>query len=341
MNANTDVFSDLIKTAGEQDRMKHWDQINSRMMSQGTVDTPMIMGALRQSFGMPPLQGQSGTPPAPGGAQLASYNPTANAQPPVNQLPQLPQQMNKATATILANLAKIGMANRPEAVMSQADALKAGSVARGTRILDTSKGVGKDTKQQDTLETQAINRLSSIRGDTALKRIEEQRDASIQAFNTIAKIKSENRLPNQLEYYDIIGQMWKARTGSAPTDQAIKDLDAKTLRGDIGKVYQYFVGKAAPRTTGDILSAIQNFADTSGKQADQLHDGYMKTHTIKPTGLDEERWKPIIETQRGLNFDQATKGARELSLQSAQGALTPEEQAEFQRLDQKYGNKKL
>jgi hypothetical protein len=203
---------------------------------------------------------------------------------------------------------------------------------RGSEVDDWKRVI-----QQDHLEQQAISRVSGIKGDASLARTELQRDAAIQAYKTIAEIKAEGRLPSQIEYYDIIGQMWKARTGQAPTDQAIKDLDAKTFKGDLGKATQFFTGKPAGRTTEAVLANIQNFAKSSGQQADKLHEGYMRTHLIKPAGLDDDRWQPILNTGRGTSFAEAI---RDIEQSPGGGSgLTPEEQAELQRLDAKYGGK--
>lgn len=150
-----------------------------------------------------------------------------------------------------------------------------------------------------------MSKLSSIRGDTSIARIETQRDASISAYNTISSIKQEGRLPSQIEYYDIIGQLWKARTGAAPTNEAIRDLDAKTWRGNLGKAATYVTGKPMGATTVEVLDNIQKFAKVSGMQADKLHAGYMQTHLIKPAGLDEKRWANIKKNNRGLSFDEA------------------------------------
>ena len=139
-----------------------------------------------------------------------------------------------------------------------------------------------------------------------MARVEEQRDASIQAYNTIQKIKEEGRLPSQLEYYDILGQMWKARTGSSPTEQSIRDLDSKTFQGNLGKAVTYFTGKPASNTTEGVLNNIQDFAQQSGLQADKLHSGYMQAHLIKPKNLSQEAWDNIKNTQRGLSFQEAT-----------------------------------
>lgn len=171
---------------------------------------------------------------------------------------------------------------------------------------DRSAKDQKYTNEQDRLEAQAIDRLSKLRGDQSLARTENQRDAAIQAFNTIDRVKKEGRMPSQLEYYDILGQMWKARTGASPTDQALRDLDAKTFKGDLGKAFQYFSGKPAGVTTGDVLQNIQDFAADSGLQSDKFHSSYMDSHKLKPSGLEQSRWDPILNSHRGTSFVEAT-----------------------------------
>jgi hypothetical protein len=165
----------------------------------------------------------------------------------------------------------------------------------------------KHDQQQDKLEQNARMGLMSMRGDQSLQRIEAQRDASITAYNTINTIKKEGRLPSQVEYYDILGQLWKARTGASPSEQAIHDLDAKTFKGSLAKAAQYFSGKPAGVTTTDILNNIQEFAKTSGMQADELHKAYMASRLVKPKDLDEDRWNPLAQAGRGMSFADATK----------------------------------
>lgn len=168
----------------------------------------------------------------------------------------------------------------------------------------------KHDSDQDRLEHNAIQAVQSLRGDKSLADAESKRDAAITVHQTIQNLKEQKRMPSKLEYYDLLGQMWKARTGSAPTDQAIKDLDSTTFKGDLGKAITYISGQTAPATTEGVLNNIQSFAEDSGRMADRLHAGYMKTHLIKPSGLDDDRWAPIASTGRGISFDEAVrKGA--------------------------------
>lgn len=161
-------------------------------------------------------------------------------------------------------------------------------------------------QHEDTVEGQSINRLSSLRGDPSLKDAESKRDASITVYNTIADLKKKGEMPSKLVYYDLLGQMWKARTGQAPTDQAIKDLDQKTFKGDLSKAAAYITGKTVSPATGSVLDNIQDFAKDSGLQADEFHASYMKPHLIKPEGLSDKRWQNILQTNRGRSFADAT-----------------------------------
>lgn len=267
---------------------------------------------------VPAVSGGPLTPPTTG-FNVAQSTSTR----PIDLLPNLlSKPMSAATG---AAAMKMMTANRQEPVVTRATAEAQGSVQHGTHILPDAAGPGgKADKEYDTLENQVISRIVGIRGDKSLARTEEQRDAAIQAYNTIATVKQEGRLPNQLEYYDIIGQMWKARTGQSPTDQAIRDLDAKTLKGDLGKAYQYFTGNAAPRTTENVMNAIQSFADTSGKQADKLHGGYMRSHLIRPKNMTSDDFDRIVKAHRGLTFEEGTAESRQTKQVSP---LSADEQA--------------
>lgn len=217
--------------------------------------------------------------------------------------------------------APAAMAQGQDPMVSSSSSMGA-TLPNGEKKLLGKAGASQQEKyssSQDKLEQNAISKLSSIRGDTSIARIETQRDASISAYNTIDSIKKEGRLPSQIEYYDIIGQLWKARTGAAPTNEAIRDLDAKTWKGSLGKAATYVTGKPMGTTTAEVLDNIQNFAKVSGNQADKLHAGYMQTHLIKPAGLDEERWNNIKKNNRGLSFDEAIQSNNNTSSDSGSG----------------------
>lgn len=277
---------------------------------------------------------QASAPMAPAvPTQMSSVSPSLTPAPSVSGAPLTPsttapfdvsQSTNTRPADLLQNLfnrpmnpatsaaaLKILHDNRQVPVMTPEAGLATGSVPVGTKFEKPSDSQGgKADKEYDTLENQVINRIVGIRGDKSLARTEEQRDAAIQAYNTIAQIKNEHREPNQLEYYDILGQMWKARTGTSPTDQSIRDLDTKTFKGDLGKAYQYFSGTPAPRTTEGVMEAIQSFADVSGKQADKLHSGYMQSHLVKPRNMSQGDFNNIVKAHRGMTFDEATADNR-------------------------------
>lgn len=292
-----------------------------------------------------PTQAATPSPQVKPEAVLASTSPTIPVSPSsmptpsISQAPLTPgstrpmdllqgllnKPMNGATG---AAALKLINETRPVPVMTTAQSLAQGSVPKGTIIKDKNDGAGgKADNEYDKLEGQVINRIVGIRGDKSLARTEEQRDAAMQAFNTIASIKNEHRLPNQLEYYDILGQMWKARTGSSPTDQSIRDLDAKTFKGDLGKAYQYFSGDAAPRTTEGVMDAIQKFADVSGKQADKLHTGYMQSHLVKPKHMSQADFDRVVKANRGMSFEEGTAESR-----MPVGALAPDKEARYQEL---------
>lgn len=173
---------------------------------------------------------------------------------------------------------------------------------------DISLGL-KEDQQQDRLENQATQRLSSLRGDQSLARIESQRDGAISAYTLLQQAKNDKRPLSQAEYYDVLGQLWKARTGQGPTDAAIRDLDSKTFQGDINKAATYFTGKPAGGTTQGVLDNLLQFTKHTGELADAQHEAYMAPHLLKPAHLKDELWEPIKKTARGMKFSEAVKNA--------------------------------
>lgn len=171
---------------------------------------------------------------------------------------------------------------------------------------DAAAGQKHDT-EQDRLEAQAMQRVSSLRGDQALARIETQRDGAISAYSLLQQAKNEKRPLTQAEYYDLLGQLWKSRSGAAPTQESMRDLDSRTFKGDITKMATYFTGKPQGATTEAVLDNLRQFTKHTGDLTDAQHDAYMAPHLVKPAGLDEDRWNPIKNTARGMSFADAVK----------------------------------
>lgn len=164
----------------------------------------------------------------------------------------------------------------------------------------------KESNQQDKLEQQAKQSITSLRGDKSLARTEEQRDAAVVAYNRIQEIEKQGGQLNPIDYTDILGQIYKARTGAAPTEQVLNEIRQATAKGQFGKAYTYITGQQAPATTQDITKSLKDMASSMGQQADKFHESYMKTHLIKPQGLENSRWQPIYSTGRGQSFQEAT-----------------------------------
>ncbi len=168
---------------------------------------------------------------------------------------------------------------------------------------DTSK----EDHHQDTLFQQGKQAIDSIRGDPTLKEWETKREGSKTVYNTIENVKSGKLQLSKAVYYDLLGQMWKARTGASPTDQAIKDLDTSTFKGDISKAANYFTGSiAAGATTKDVLQNLQDFAKDSGFQADKEHAGFMKSRMTLNPGLSKSNKEILSHLGRGLSFGDST-----------------------------------
>lgn len=191
---------------------------------------------------------------------------------------------------------------------AQEDAKKLG-MAQIKASKESSLGLRED-QQQDKLENQATQRLASLRGDQSLARVETQRDGAISAYRLLDTAKHEGRDLSKAEYYDLLGQIWKARTGSSPTDAAMRDLDSKTLHGDVSKMGTYFSGKPMGATTPEVLANLQQFVKHTGELADEQHQAYMAPHLVKPAHLKPELWDPIAKTARGMSFSDSIKNSQ-------------------------------
>lgn len=162
------------------------------------------------------------------------------------------------------------------------------------------------TIHQDSLANQAMQRISSARGDASLVRTELQRDAAAQGYNTLTKAESEKRPLSQLEYYDTLGQMWRAKTGTAPTVESMSSIDGKTVEQKLNNFGTFITGKPMAANSPAMISNLKSYIQDTGEQLDRSHDAYMAPHTIKPPGLSDEAWAPIAASARGLSFKDAT-----------------------------------
>lgn len=182
---------------------------------------------------------------------------------------------------------------------------KEASLAQAQSNKDLSVSLRND-QQQDKLEQNAKQMVANLRGDKSLARTEEQRDAAAIAYNRLKEIQTSGKGLNPIDYTDILGQIYKARTGTAPSETIMKDIHQATAKGSLDKAYTYVTGQQAPATTQDITKSLMNMAQSMGNQADKFHQGYMNSHLIKPSGLEDERWQPILKTGRGMSFADAT-----------------------------------
>src|SRR5665213_143702 len=136
--------------------------------------------------------------------------------------------------------------------------------------------------RENTAVNQGIARVAGVRGDASLARAEMQRDAAATAVNRIDEVRAAGQKLTPFDYTDILGQLYKARSGQAPGEQIMKDIRQPTGSASFNKAWTYLTGQQAPGTTASIANSLREAAASMGKQADEFHDGYMKTHLIKP-----------------------------------------------------------
>jgi hypothetical protein len=170
----------------------------------------------------------------------------------------------------------------------------------------------KDDKylaNQDKLEKQAMDRVTTVRGDQSLIKTEAQRDAAAMAYQTIAKAQSEGRHLSSVEYNDLAGQLWKARTGATVTEQELKKLAPTTAQTSADHFAAWASGNPnlIGTTSTDTENNLKQFIQSSGETADNQHEAYMKPRMIKPTDLEQARWDRISSAGRGLSFAEQKK----------------------------------
>lgn len=175
----------------------------------------------------------------------------------------------------------------------------------------------KAAKHQDDLEKVAQDRVTQVRGDKSIQTIETQRDAAIAAYNRLNELKMAGKSLNPVDYVDILGQVYKARTGAAPTDNVMQHINQATAKGRLGEAYTYITGNQAPGTTQDIADSLQQMVGSMGQQADKLHEGYMASRLSMGKDLAPDRADRIAKLGRGLSFAEATKDSGDTGTQSS------------------------
>src|SRR5260221_3669290 len=166
--------------------------------------------------------------------------------------------------------------------------------------------------ERDRMWSQAVQTINQIRGDKPLVDSEVMRNGAISAYQAIDHIQKQGRAPNQYEYVDLLGQLWKARTGGTLTNEELRHMDAKTIQSQLGPIGTYFTGDPKAITTPGATNAIKDFVVQSGKTADQIHDNYMQTRGV---GAAATRMKELYPD----DADRLSKMARGMSFQDATG----------------------
>jgi hypothetical protein len=321
-----DIADDVSKTMDPEDIIKVGDRIDMslllNMMHPGSGGTPQVAtGSPAPNSAATPSQNSSGAvlasnttatplPVTPNQTPDQSMTPSPVA--PVASPAPVPipapavkhKTVNKATFNAAIKLAN---QNRPENVMTGPDALAAGQVPHGTRIVNPAQGTA-DRKEQDAYYRDAVRGLQSIRGDQQVKDIETQRNAAISAYNRLKDIEYTGKAPNPVDYVDILGQVYKARTGQAPGEQILKDARQATSASQLGKFWTFASGQQMPGTSKEIAASLKDMVAHMGLQADDLHDGVMQAHgsMVFNPNMSQENVSKLSKVARGKSFAEAT-----------------------------------
>jgi hypothetical protein len=190
----------------------------------------------------------------------------------------------------------------------------------------------QEGNERDRLWTQSLQTVNTLRGDKPLADIETQRNAAITAYNRLDELKKAGKGVNPIDYIDILGQLYKARTGSAPTQEVLHTARQETTKGKFNQWYTYFTGQQAPATTSSIADSLQEMASSMGHQTDKLHEKYMQSRggNAIPARLKEkypEDAARLESMQRGGSFAEMTgQNTDEGSKPQAKTTLAPNEE---------------
>lgn len=165
--------------------------------------------------------------------------------------------------------------------------------------------------ERDRMWNQGVQTINQIRGDKPLVDSEVMRNGAISAYQAIDNIQKQGRAPNQYEYVDLLGQLWKARTGGTLTNEELKHMDPKTIQSQLGPIGTYFTGDPKAITTPAATNAIKQFVVQSGKTADQIHDNYMQSRGVGAAATRMKELYPddadrLAKMARGMSFADAT-----------------------------------
>ena len=193
----------------------------------------------------------------------------------------------------------------------QAKDMKEMSLAQMKSNKDISLGLRED-QQQDKLEQQYKQQLTSVRGDPNISGLEKQRDGAAQAYNILAQSKKPDGSydlsePQLTELYN---QITVATSGKGMTDSMQKSMDQATAKQKMASIAT-FIGMSPSATTQAIGDRLMHMSQVLGTQTQANLDKRMESRVLPPSGLKPERAKPIQDAGRGYSFQELVKKSNE------------------------------
>lgn len=291
--------------------------------------------------------------PAPGGVdQSSSTAPSQPAAPapvpvPIAAPPAMPKMINKATADMIM---KAAMANRQVPVMTQADALTAGTVPKGSIIEKPAAGAGGDVSPaaQDKLEGQYRNLLTkniSMRsGGLGLE------DSKVNQAIHLRRLVNQSYDPTTgnfnipKSYYGelVNGLATLTSPNGRPGIEVIHELQQRTAKGDIGGALAYLGvtdqnGNLLAGSTQSVFKTLVDSIDRQGDQAEQNRQGYLdQIHGLAPTQLSEDRIQKMNQANIGNSFNSFLTKSPDKQTQGSGSLTAPYGDAEKEKRYQAY-----
>lgn len=184
-----------------------------------------------------------------------------------------------------------------------------------TGLLDLVGKMGGDKpsrKDQNAAFEKAKTAITSSRGDPALGDISKQQTAIGLGYRTLADVRAGKMTLTPAIWTDVMGQLWKGRTGGVPPEQVMKHLEqgnvVEAFRDTLNKLSGYELKQdVQPKV---VIDNMLDFLDNSGKDVDERFQGLMASHLVKDDALPDDKYKELVDAVNKRTFTGYTEAHR-------------------------------
>lgn len=167
-----------------------------------------------------------------------------------------------------------------------------------------SKFGGPSKKDQNAAFEKAKTAIMSSRGDPALGDISKQQTAIGMGYRTLVDVRAGKMTLTPAVWTDVMGQLWKGRTGGVPPEQVMKHLEqgnvVEAFRDTLNKLSGYELKQDVQPNV--VIDNMLDFLDNSGKDVDERYQGLMASHLVKDDALPDDKYKELVDAVNKRSF---------------------------------------